>query len=315
MSKGSLFFGNATGKLGQVVLSNVKGQQIARAWQPKVANPRTTVQQIQRAKFANAVKFYKRATQNLFKFAYEDKRKNESDYNAFMRHNTDFAMVVDKASYLNATYPALGNEFLLSSGSLGSVRCDSFDTADIRNGCVLSSPYVATPAAYKWSAGVTIESVTIAEVSKYFIHDFMAQEGDIITFVGIEQDVKTIDAKPTSPPYWSICQFVVNTTNSAKFKEFIDKQAPNSLKLAAGDDNEHSLYMADGEVILMMGVIMSRVTSNGVLVSVSNLANNAVAYKIFSDSLKDSYRTPALVSWGRSSDPILKGSLAKQAEL
>ena len=315
MSKGSLFFGNATGKLGQVVLSNVKGQQIARAWQPKVANPRTTVQQIQRAKFANAVKFYKRATQNLFKFAYEDKRKNESDYNAFMRHNTDYPMIANRADYLNANYPALGNEFLLSSGSLGNVQCTSFETADIKNGCVLNSPYVGTPAGYKWAAGATIDSITIADVSKYMMHDFSAQEGDIITFVGIEQAMNSIDIEPTTPPYWSICQFVVNTTNSAKFKEFMNKQAPNSLKLADGDDNEHSLYMGDGDVILMMGVIMSRVTSNGVLVSVSNLANNTVANKIFSDSLSDSYRTPALVSWGRASDPILKGSLAKQAEI
>lgn len=61
MSKGSLFFGNASGKLGQVVLSTLKGQQIARAWQPKVANPKTSQQQLQRAKFANAVKFFKRA--------------------------------------------------------------------------------------------------------------------------------------------------------------------------------------------------------------------------------------------------------------
>lgn len=315
MSKGSLFFGHATGKLGQVVLSNVKGQQIARAWQPKVANPRTTVQQVQRAKFANAVKFYKRATQNLFKFAYEDKRKTESDYNAFMRHNTDVPMIVNRAQYLNASYPALGNEFLLSSGSLGSVTCQDLVTPEIQNGCVLSSPYVSTPATYQWVQGATIENVTIAEVSKYFIHDFMAQEGDIITFVGIEQAITSIDAEPTTPPYWSICQFVVNTSNAAKFKEFMDKQAPNSIKLLSGDGREHSIYMHDGEVVLMMGVIISRVTSNGVLVSVSNLANNAVAYKIYSDSLKDSYRTPALVSWGRSSDPILKGSLAKQAEL
>ena len=95
MSKGSLFFGNASGKLGQVVLSTMKGQQIARAWQPKVANPKTSQQQLQRAKFANSVKFFKRAQQNLFKFAFEDRRKNESDYNAFMRHNVVSSAVLD----------------------------------------------------------------------------------------------------------------------------------------------------------------------------------------------------------------------------
>ena len=125
MSKGSLFFGNASGKLGQVVLSTVKGQQIARAWQPKVANPKTSQQQLQRAKFANSVKFFRRAQQNLFKFAFEDKRKNESDYNAFMRHNVVSSAVLDRVVYDNFNYPALADNWLLSFGSLGEINADN----------------------------------------------------------------------------------------------------------------------------------------------------------------------------------------------
>ena len=113
MSKGSLFFGHASGKLGQVVLSTMKGQQIARAWQPKVSNPKTSQQQLQRAKFANAVKFFKRAQQNLFKFAFEDRRKNESDYNAFMRHNVVSSAVLDRSVYDNFYYPTFANDWLL----------------------------------------------------------------------------------------------------------------------------------------------------------------------------------------------------------
>src|SRR5574344_1909223 len=132
MSKGSLYFGKASGKLGQIVLSNVKGQQIARAWQPKVANPRTSVQQMQRAKFANAVKFYKRATQNLFKFAFEDKRRTESDYNAFMRHNVESSLIFNRISYDNINYPALG-EWAISVGSLGEFQSREYDSRTITN--------------------------------------------------------------------------------------------------------------------------------------------------------------------------------------
>src|SRR5574344_1437068 len=138
MSKGSLYFGKASGKLGQIVLSNVKGQQIARAWQPKVANPRTSVQQMQRAKFANAVKLYKRATQNLFKFAYEDKRKTESDYNAFMRHNVERSMIVNRKSYDNPSFPALG-DWVIAFGSLGEMTCSQFDSSTVTDACGLIS--------------------------------------------------------------------------------------------------------------------------------------------------------------------------------
>ena len=122
MSKGSLFFGNARGKLGQVVLSTIKGQQIARAYQPKVANPQTATQTNQRAKFANAVKFFRQARKNMFLFAYEDKKPRESYYNAFMRHNIAYSVTLPRVSYDDPKFPALGNEFVLSDGSLGEMK-------------------------------------------------------------------------------------------------------------------------------------------------------------------------------------------------
>lgn len=72
---------------------------------------------LQRAKFANAVKFYKKAVQNFFKFAFEDKKKSESDYNAFMRHNVMNSTLLMKGNVDDAYFPALGR-WQMSSGSL-----------------------------------------------------------------------------------------------------------------------------------------------------------------------------------------------------
>lgn len=314
MSKGSLFFGRASGKLGQIVLSNVKGQQIARAWQPKVANPRTSVQQIQRAKFANAVKFYKRATQNLFKFAFEDKRKTESDYNAFMRHNVELSRIFNRISYDNINYPALA-EWVISVGSLGELKSSAYDSRTISNASALSSPIDNTDDAYKFPEGITESTATVAHISDYFKHDFGAQDGDYITFVGINTDLKLISDQPNKGPWWSITQIKIDSTNTDLFLQTVNKQAANNLGIDITDRVGAIIWKSPVEKVTLFGVVLSRVTSNGVLVSTSNLGPNETGEGVLIVGLQDEYRQQALNSWLRSSDPILKGSVVKKSNV
>lgn len=314
MSKGSLFFGRATGKLGQIVLSNVKGQQIARAWQPKVANPRTSVQQIQRAKFANAVKFYKRATQNLFKFAYEDKRKTESDYNAFMRHNVERSMIVDRKSYDNMNYPALA-EWLISVGSLGEFTSSPYESRTIEGASGLSSPIDNPDDAYKFPEGITESTATVGHVSDYFKHDFGAQDGDYVTFIGIDTSIKLVSDQPSTGPWWSITQIKIDSENSALFLETVNKQAANNLGIDITDKVGAIIWKSPKKTVAMFGVVLSRVTSNGVLVSTSNLGVNETGEGVLITSKQDAYKQQALNSWLRSSDPILKGSVVKKSNV
>lgn len=315
MSKGSLFFGRATGKLGQIVLSNVKGQQIARAWQPKVANPRTTVQQMQRAKFANAVKFYKRATQNLFKFAYEDKRKTESDYNAFMRHNVERSMIVNRTSYDNMNYPALG-EWIIAAGSLGDFTSGDYDSRTITDACGLLSPIDNPDNAYKFPDGINESTATVGHVSDYFKHDFGAQDGDFITFVGINTDLSIISDEPRFGPWWSITQIKIDSANTKLFLESVNKQAVNNLGIDITDRVGAIVWKSTtAQMMTLFGVVLSRVTPNGVLVSTSNLGTNGTGNSAMAASLQDAYRQQALNSWLRSSDPILKGSVVKNSNV
>lgn len=306
MSKGSLFFGNASGKLGQVVLSTVKGQQIARAWQPKVANPKTSQQQLQRAKFANAVKFFKRAQQNLFKFAFEDKRKNESDYNAFMRHNVVSSAVLDRSVYDNFNYPALADNWLLSYGSLGEISAEN-EQADKETLRMLSLPLGTGEPA----------NLTIASASQAFVDNYKAMNGDYVTLVGIKSSVKTLTQDPFAAPEWSIVQFVVDTTNTGKLIDYLKKQDANAAAFFAKDglDPANVIIAYDNDGSSWLGVILSRVTANGVKVSTSPLVPNYYAYEIYQKSLELPYRQSALNSWGRSSEPILKGGIAKSTNV
>lgn len=314
MSKGSLFFGKATGKLGQIVLSNVKGQQIARAWQPKVANPRTSVQQIQRAKFANAVKFYKRATQNLFKFAFEDKRKTESDYNAFMRHNVELSEIFNRKSYDNMNYPAL-SEWIISVGSLGELTSSAYDSRTLSDAAGLSSPIGDPEAEYKFPENITESTATVGHISDYFKHDFGALDGDFVTFIGINTNIKEISDEPSSGPWWSITQITIDSTNTDKFLETVNKQAVNNLGLEIIDRLGAIVWKSPKANAVLFGVVLSRVTANGVLVSTSNLGVNEVGANVLIASSEDAYRQQALNSWLRSSDPILKGSVVKKSNI
>ena len=306
MSKGSLFFGNASGKLGQVVLSTVKGQQIARAWQPKVANPKTSQQQLQRAKFANSVKFFRRAKQNLFKFAFEDKRKNESDYNAFMRHNVVSSAVLDRSVYDNFNYPALADNWLLSYGSLGEISPDNEP----------SDKEVLKMLDLKLGTG-EINNLTIASASQAFVDNYKAINGDYVTLVGIKSSVKTLTQDPYAAPEWHIVQFVVDTTNTGKLVEYLKKQDANAAAFFSKDglDPANIIISFDNDGSSWLGVILSRVTANGVKVSTSPLVPNYYAYEIFQNSLELPYRQSALNSWGRSSEPILKGGIAKSTNV
>lgn len=306
MSKGSLFFGNASGKLGQVVLSTVKGQQIARAWQPKVANPKTSQQQLQRAKFANAVKFFRRAQQNLFKFAFEDKRKNESDYNAFMRHNVVSSAVLDRSAYDTFNYPAFADNWLLSYGSLGEINADNEPSdKEIVN---LLSLHLGTGE---------IANLTIASASQAFVDNYKAMNGDYVTLVGVKSSVKTLTEDPVESPEWHIVQFVIDTTNTGKLVEYLKKQDVTADSFFSKDGMEPANvileYSKDG--CAWLGVILSRVTANGVKVSTSYLMPNYYAYEIYKNSLELPYRQSALNSWGRSSEPILKGGIAKSTNV
>ena len=306
MSKGSLFFGNASGKLGQVVLSTVKGQQIARAWQPKVANPKTSQQQLQRAKFANSVKFFKRAQQNLFKFAFEDKRKNESDYNAFMRHNVVSSAVLDRSVYDNFNYPAFADNWLLSYGSLGEINADNEQ----------SSKEVVQLLDFPLGTG-EIPNLTIASASQAFVDKYKAINGDYVTLVGVFSPAKSLTDDPKIAPDWHIVQFVVDTNNTGKLVENLKKQDGGAQNFFGKDGKEPAniIFSITSNSSAWLGIILSRVTANGVKVSTSNLMPNYYAYEIYKNSLELPYRQSALNSWGRSSEPILKGGIAKSTNV
>lgn len=304
-----MFIGNGSGKVGNLVVSTRAGEQITRVYQPRVANPKSYSQMLQRAKFANAVKFYKKAVQNFFKFAYEDKKKTESDYNAFMRHNVMNSSLLTKVNVDDAYFPALGR-WMMSSGSLPN-------PFDIQKGAASGFSFI--------NDGIIDGSPNIGQISSSLIGQGF-NSGDIITFVLITSPVTSLDFDLSNlydsglkQPEWLIVQFVVNTNDNRSLSQanYIGARYGG---LAGFEGN--SLVVADGAIswdgnfdneMAATCCIVTRNTGSGVMATNTTLFGNTNFDNMLSSAEGTDYENEVLVSWGAQEGAILKGSIATRS--
>lgn len=86
MSKRSLFWGNASGKLGEAVFYRAGGEQRTRTYVARIANPRTLAQMQNRIAMANLASFF-RSLKDLLKFSMTDRKSNQSAFNVFVQRS------------------------------------------------------------------------------------------------------------------------------------------------------------------------------------------------------------------------------------
>lgn len=255
MAKGNMLLGYARGAVGNLVFSRVKGNEVTKARNRQPANPKTSKQVYQRAKFLNAVNFYKRGVQNLFKFAYEDKTQQESDFNAFMRHNVSRAVPVGKVSSTESLYPAVSN-WITSVGSLNGPEAVIGNSSIVASGAdgtvgrvYASGQYNVSPTASSETAALS--SVAEARISLILptgeIATFGAlcsalksvypdlQEGDIVTVTMIHQIIQGIGEPATlmptaygvegliSSPAWKFAQFIIDSASTVALADAVSQ--------------------------------------------------------------------------------------------
>ena len=86
MSKRSLFWGKASGKLGEAVFYRAGGTQRTRTYVKNVKNPKSYQQALQRTKFNNLVGCFKGISTAVKSF-YTKRASNQTPFNAFFRKN------------------------------------------------------------------------------------------------------------------------------------------------------------------------------------------------------------------------------------
>lgn len=93
MSKRSLFWGHASGKLGEAVYYRAGGEQRTRAYVAKIKNPKTRAQALQRTKFNNMVAVF-RGTSVFVKSLFKAEKSSQSPFNAFVKRNFPLCLTV-----------------------------------------------------------------------------------------------------------------------------------------------------------------------------------------------------------------------------
>ena len=302
MAKGNMLLGMSRGSVGDVTFYRSGGSQRARARNRKPANPMTVRQQTQRAKFANAVKFHKQVTSNFFRFAYEDKKVNESDYNAFMRHNVGNSGFIGAMASKISSWPALGL-WEVTAGSLPEIT-------------------VSVPVSKKFftaALGVTGAITTVGALSSALIAQGDTwREGDIFTVLlyratGVSS-LPSVDTETAHVASAGYLQFIVNSADNTALDtitawvgdvEFGIQVDETDGFLVSGADS--SFTNAWDNDLLQCAVIHSRNTAGGLLVSTQSMVANKS--QVITDALTEggTYYNAVLADWDAAAEAVLQG--------
>lgn len=324
MAKSKSFFGLRRGSTKSMTFQVNRGMQITKDRVYDVANPRTVPQMAQRLTFANASKFYKAAVQALFKFAYEDKDANDTDYNAFMRINATRSCCASR-KMIELNYPAIGN-YILTQGTLGDMLPVTW-TRDTGEKYFHLSNFVLTPED---------DTYTLGDMWRDFCRQNPTiEEGDIATYVIIRADgmqpvgslasakennalMGKISENSAVRPVWEIYQYRVDFSNPMGIGEADVADSP----FAQGYDEVtnyaelvHAYQDEDEKPVLAVAFIVSRpVSASKVLVTTSELTpsdDTAIAIAIGKGNEWKQYcaETYELAVSNLDADAILKGEI------
>ena len=299
MSKGNMFVGSAKGKVGNLVLYTRKGSQITRAYQSDVKNPRTSGQMLQRAKFSNAVKFYQKAVQHFFRFAYQDQKQTETAFNAFMRHNVDKACLLRKDEVNDPYFPSFGR-WQMSQGSLAAPMVPKFANEN----CLFAN------------TGIKGTEKTVADLSSILIGQGY-HVGDIITFVCISSLVTSVDFDLSNyydsgnlvQPQWDIRQLIVSTSDQTAISD-IPSLGPSVGVLSAVNGGLQFAFK-NPQYSNAAAVIVTRKGSGVTYASNAELVPNSVALAMINATTTTAWIAEVTASWQSKGDAILQGSVAK----
>lgn len=306
MAKGNMLLGYASGPIGDVVFKRVKGQQVQVPRVRKPANPRSAKQSIQRGRFAAAVKFFTRGNQNLFKFAFENKRQVESDYNAFMRENVRRAPAITKEAFGNYDYPVFA-PFVMTHGTLPTLD------NTISSGKAIVSLGVDAPSTLPTTVGELTSILVVSDA-------FMA--GDILTLVTINSSFDgtypSAAGVGSGKPQWDIKQIILTAGSTETLADTIGMQAVNADgKLQLTDASGVSLLSGTYAAFVM---VHSRNTASGLKCSTQELVLNDAATTAYDASFAPDYKSEVIASWQADGtvdaqpEAILQGSIAYEPE-
>lgn len=289
MAKGNMLLGYAKGKVGSLVYSRLRGEQITRAYNAKPANPRSESQQLQRTKLANLVNFYRRG-RSLLNHSFTNKKENQSSYNAFVSRNINVNAVRLTKNEAAAAMSVVG-PFTISDGVLPPIQ--------ISGGGINAVTNIAVG-----SFVINEETTTVAQLSAAIINNNAEwMEGDQLTYVSVVQNGGVDGGYPFVQ--FSYVEMDLNLSDSTLLRTLFPAYA---LSIRSGFIG-HGEYVADGG----FAYIHSRKSSTGAL-QASRQELILTANTLYNEYSGDAQSAAATRSYGASQGYLLvpDGSRAGQ---
>lgn len=289
----NFYLRNQKKKLAGAVYYQAMGQTRSRELRTEISNPRTQAQMEQRTKWANLVNFY-RVNAPWMKYAYETKKRNQSEYNKFMSLNVPSARI-----YLPKSFASQGgcivDAYQMTQGSLASIEFSKNRTFWVSN--------IILPSDFNFT-----EISTVGEVSAAILQMNPAiREGDQLSFIRLTQQVNS----NTGVPFVVVRKYEV-IINSNDFRPFYDFM-PVDYVTATDATGTFSLAVKDSGNAGGFLLILSRTISGKTYVSTQSIivANNDALISQYSSAAA---RQAAIDSYGESEDAFLTSTTAGENE-
>lgn len=164
MSKRNFFFGNASGKIGELVMYRAGGEQRARTYVAKIKNPKTAAQAKNRISMLNLATTY-RLYRPILAESFPTRPTNQSGYNAFVsaNKNPNTPAILSENAQAGLIVPygmtmAKGN--LVQFGRVGGIAIGSKVSVGLN-----VTPFVTSELAALISSGSSVVFDTIEKLN------------------------------------------------------------------------------------------------------------------------------------------------------
>lgn len=281
------------GRLGQNVYYTAYSETRSRKLAASVTNPRTQAQMLQRVRWANLVNFY-RVNKEWMKYAFETKKKNQSEYNKFMSLNVATSQIYltkqEASGGACVLYP-----YLITQGSLPSIE-QNFNGTDIVTNLYVSSDFALTT------------NTRIKELSKELVDNNPAlRYGDQISIIRLYQQANPM----TGVPFIVLRKYelVLNGEN----ENYVRDYWPMDIIEINTYGSNRCIGIATSGRTGGISFVLSRTISGKTYVSTQRLVLAGMQDYILSYSSPTQLQS-AINSYGENAEAFLSSSYANRSE-
>lgn len=278
-------------RVGGSVYYQAMGQTRQRELAATVTNPRTQSQMTQRVKWANLVSLY-RANRSWMKYAFETRKRNQSEYNKFMSLNVASSRIYLTKDVANAG-GCVVDDYLITQGSLPSV-----EFIPTSNGYFRSNIEVTT--------GTDLAGLSVKDFSDMVVERNPGiRYGDQLSFIRMTQ----MSNASTGVPYVVVREYevAIDTNNLLPLSNYLPLDYITTWGAEEG-------FLAVGTASGRSGgfaMILSRTISGKTYVSSQRII--LVAMDNFIEAFSSSAALQAAIdSYGVSEDAFLSSTYAAQ---